>query len=209
MGSYPALRGIPLLKLISKFQSRCPDGPGYSAGYFLEVAERIGESGSDGVEFLKSQLSNPSAVKVRAAVYALAARTRAPETITMLLSFLGDKRPIVVAESIDGLRRNHHGASLKRILPLSSHPNPYIAGASLRYVSAFNRTRAKDLLIKSLKNPRQVVRANACDELDRLNVSEAIPHLTPLLRDPAKPVRQAARTAVDNLSAGRRSKKKR
>ena len=58
---------------------------------------------------------------------------------------------------------------------------------------------AKPLLYDALSSSHPIVRENAIDELDELDCKEALPRIRTLLDDPDKNVRQAAKTAIENL----------
>lgn len=59
--------------------------------------------------------------------------------------------------------------------------------------------KAIPLLLESLESKDAIVRENAIDELDELEIKEAIPYLSKLVNDPDINVRQAAETALENL----------
>ncbi len=59
---------------------------------------------------------------------------------------------------------------------------------------------AVPLLVDALHDDGSIVRENAVDELDWLGAAEALSALRPLTGDPDPHVRQAAETAVANLS---------
>lgn len=65
-----------------------------------------------------------------------------PDILSMLRDALNDPREMVVAEAIDGLRRGRFGSELEWFLSLRLHPSPYVQGAVLRFVSAFELIRA-------------------------------------------------------------------
>ena len=206
MGIYPELETLGLEELMGCFQALPPEEEEYAAGYYLEVAERLCQCGEKGVQFLKQQLSNPDVNRVRAALAALSERVSSPDTVTLLLTYLSDSRPLVAAEAIDGLRHNDFHMAMEQIIPLISHTSPYIVGAALRFVSAFNRDRAVPLLLNALKHPAFLVRETACDELSNLEVIEAIPELIRLLGDSHPHVCQAARTALEDLRRAQKEK---
>lgn len=116
-----------------------------------------------------------------------------------LLRFLADGRGFVVAEALDGLTNLKYRKALEKVRSLSSGSNPFVVGAALRHISAFDKRAARPLLLKALRHRSFIVKGNACDLLDSLNVTEAIPHLIPLLRDKHSFTRLAARTAIKNL----------
>ena len=199
MGLYAELQTLDREALMQCFQSPPPEGEEYAAGYYLEVAERISACHEKGGEFLRQQLNHPDVNRARAALFALSLRGESHETVPLLLRYLHDPRPLMVAEALDGLR--HHGdqTALQHAVPLVSHTSPPVVSAVLRYLSAFDRDRAVPLLLQGLQHPDVLVRENACDELGDLEVLEAIPALLPLLDDPHPHVRQAAQTSIEDL----------
>ncbi|MCI0526719.1 MAG: HEAT repeat domain-containing protein [Nitrospira sp.] len=199
MGIYPKLETLELEELIKSFQFPPPEGEMYAAGYYFEVAEHICQYGEKGVQFLKQQLSNPDVHRVRAALFALSGRVSNSDTVPLLLSYLNDPRPLVVAEAIEGLRHNGYKGAMEQVVSLVLHPSPYVVGAALRYIGTFDRDRVIPLLLEALKHPDSLIRENACDELGDLEVIEAIPALVPLLSDLHPHVRQAAQTALEDL----------
>lgn len=201
MGLYRELEKLSLPALVIRFKGRCPEGSQYAAGYRLEIASLIKARGPRGIKFLREELRGRDAARVRAAIFALTSNGRPALNPRALLAFLRDKRGPVVAEAIDSLAHLQYGKAKAKVRPLISKGSPYVVGAALRYVSALDKRTAKPLLLKALRHRSFVVRDNACDLLDELNAADAIPHMTPLLRDPHRFTRQAARTAIRNLRA--------
>lgn len=199
MGVYPELQTLGLEELVQRFLSPPPEEEVYADSYYVEVAEHLRTYEGKGIEFLRQQLSQPDINRARAALFALSARAKSPETVPLLLRCLHDPRPLIVAEAIDGLRHNGWQMAMDQIIPLVAHASPAVVSAALRYISAFDRARAMPLLYQALQHPEALVRENACDELDQLEALEAISALLPLLEDPHPQVRQAAQTALDNL----------
>jgi HEAT repeat protein len=88
----------------------------------------------------------------------------------------------------------------EQVMALLHHPDPYVKGSVLRYLSQLCPEKAIAELLDALNDSHFIVRERAVDELGELSAAETIPFIRPLLNDPHPHVRQAARTAIDNLS---------
>jgi hypothetical protein len=188
-----------LLRLFRQFNAPCPDGSGYAVGYYMEVALLIRKHGKAGDKFLMQKLKAKQIGRARAALFALGTGDLDDQRTAVLLKHLKDPRAMMAAEAIDGLRRQGCRSWLEQVLRLRTRKNPYVVGAVLRFVSAFDRRRAMPLLMDALRHPSYVVRENGCDELDALGATGAVPQLRQLLKDRNKDVRQAAKAALKNL----------
>ncbi len=173
--------------------------------YMEELASKMAESGEAGLSFLLQQISAADEEKLRAILVGLTfAREPAlskdrQQVKEVLLSFVGDARPLVASEAVDGLRLLGFKETVKDVLPLLDHPSPYVVASVLRFLSWHDPKNAKSLLLKALESPDPIIRQNAIDELEEMNCTEALPALRRLLTDPDPDVRQAAMTAVSNL----------
>jgi HEAT repeat protein len=105
----------------------------------------------------------------------------------------------VVAEAIDSLGRIGAGDALERVARLQQHGDPFVRGAVLRFLRRTVPERVKPLLLAALSDEAYIVRENAVDELDELGDPSVIPAIRPLLDDPHPHVREAARTAIEDL----------
>lgn len=202
MGLYPELDTLDAPELGARFWSAPPDGEDYAFAFFSEVALCLRRQGKPGTDFLVNSLDNADEDRLRAILFALSSKPklRHVEIVRYLISFLRDERSQIVAEAIDGLA----GLGIKRaqydVLGLQHHPSPYVRGAVLRFVSRQTPKCAPLLLIGALGDQHHLVRENAVDELDALGITAAMPQIRPLLDDPYPDVREAARTALDNLA---------
>ena len=122
-----------------------------------------------------------------------------PSLRGILLSYLHDRRPLIVADAVDGLAFLGATDTADAILPLRTHPDPYIRGSVLRFISRLFPKEAPPILLEALQDPHYIVKENAIDELDNLGAIEAIPYIRPFLSDPHPHVVQAAQTAISNL----------
>ncbi|MGB3692930.1 MAG: HEAT repeat domain-containing protein, partial [Spirulinaceae cyanobacterium] len=118
----------------------------------------------------------------------------------LLSQYLRDKRPIIVAEAIDGLTKQNETTAISEVSALLNSQSPYIRNSVLRYLSKLYPEQAFPLLKEALQDPDYLVRENAVDELGELDKPEAIAYLVPLTKDPHPDVRQAVETAIDMLS---------
>ena len=192
---------LNLSELIARFHGAPFEGDDYAYTTYSEVARLIRQSGEAGVEFLWNEAKQADTTRLRAIILAL---TQPPleelATYEWLLSFLQDKRPLIVAEAIDSLARQGEADAVKQVLPLLKHTSPYVRGSVLRFMSEFYPERAVPLLIEALNDVHFIVRENAADELgelEALEALEALPFLRAKLEDPHPHVRQAAETAIE------------
>ncbi len=209
MGFYPGLDNLGLKELIDCFSGPPLDGPEYATAYYQEVALLIAQQGADGAAYLLGVLEdfNLDTDRLRSALMALTQLQ--PEhlpterqTLRQLLSrYLYDQRPLIIAEAVDGLWRQNIKDARDAVLRLQAHPSPYVRGSVLRYISRLFPSEAVPLLVDALRDDSSIMRENAVDELDWLGAADALSALRPLTGDPDPQVRQAAETAVANLSA--------
>jgi hypothetical protein len=210
MSLFPDLDLIPLHNLMDLFSSDYPYqlDPEEREIWLQEVAVKIAKAGSEGVSFLIRNMPCPDRSKQRAILLAFSfipeavVKERSRELSELLVAFLGEEDPVLVAEAIDSLKVLGYPLSFPDILPFVNHQSPFVIGSALRYLSRFYPHKAKLLLLKALRSPEPIVRQNAVDELDELGWRAAIPYLRVLLNDPDQDVREAARTALENLENG-------
>ncbi len=208
MSFYPELDDLSLKELIDRFSEPPLDGPEYATAYYQETALSIAQQGTDGAAYLLSVLedSNLDTDRLRSALMALTQlppehSPTEPRTLRQLLSqYLSDQKPLITAEAVDGLWRQNIKDARDAVLRLRTHPSPYVRGSVLRYMSHLYPGEAVPLLVDALHDDGSIVRENAVDELDWLGAAEALSALRPLTGDPDPHVRQAAETAVANLS---------
>lgn len=209
MSFYPELDNLSLKEVIDRFSEPPLDGPEYAAVYYQEVALLIAQQGTDGTAYLLGVLedSNLDTDRLRSALMALTQlqpehSPRERQTLRQLLSqYLYDQRPLIIAAAVDGLWRQNIKDARDAVLRLQAHPSPYVRGSVLRYMSRLYPNEAVSLLVKALHDDDDIVRENAVDELDWLGAREALDAIRPLAHDSNPAVRQAAETAVANLSA--------
>lgn len=204
MSFYPELEELSLEDLINRF--RAPLGNVHSIyheevpTYYAEVARMIRLQGEDGVRFLRDEVRNADTERLRAILSALAwPKLDDPTLPDVFLSHLNDQRPIIIAETIDGLSGQEVKEAVDRVLQLLNHSSPYVRGSVLRYMRRLYPDKSFQLLVTALKDPHHIVRDNAIDELDYLGDPEALPYLYPLLKDSHPDTRQAAQTAIEHL----------
>ena len=173
-----------------------------------EAAIHIAKTGPWGVNFLLAFIPYADDLQLRSILLALsfpetklstAQRSKVSE---IAKTFLGDNRPLIVADAIDALRHLGCRDAIKVVSPLLNHASPYVVGSVLRFFACHAPKKAVPLLEKALKSEEPIIRQNAIDELDHMNYRPALPKIRQLRRDPDKYVRQAARTAVANLENG-------
>lgn len=214
MALFPELDGMPLSALLAHFSSddRYHTDLAERELWLQEMAVRIAKSGTDGLTFLLWSIPNADQAKVRAILLSVSflpseiANDRRGELRDLLLTFLESKDPALIAEAIEGLNSHGFTEMLQDVVSFLNHPSPYVVGSAIRYLSSLYPEKAEPILLESLKSKESIVRQTAIDELDRLELVEALPNLHPLLQDEDKHVRQAARTAIVNLLDARRKR---
>jgi HEAT repeat protein len=198
MGLYSEeLDGLNLNELEQQFEH---DGD-YST-FYDEVAKYIAEQGAPGLSYLKKVVEEDrmDVPQLRATIWILGLQEENPWYREKLQTLLKDPRELIVAEAVDGLARIKARDLSEHILQLRSHPSPYVRGSVLRYMSKLFPNEAPPMLIRALQDPHYIVRENAIDELDDLEYYQALPYIRPLLYNQHEDVRQAALTAVENLT---------
>jgi HEAT repeat protein len=197
---YPELDNLGLAELVQRFHGPPLEGEEYADVYYQEVALHIREHEEAGAAFLFQDLENEDEHRLRAVLLALTVPAFEPVRVgNILRSYLQDRRPMIVAEAIDGLSRLGMRDVREQVATFGGHPSPYVRGAVLRYMGRLFPDVAKPMLLEALHDPHYIVRENAVDELDDLAAVNALPAIRPLLADAHAHARQAAETAVANL----------
>ena len=199
---YPELDKLNLPELIACFQNTVPEEESESSIYFDEVALLIQRQSKAGIDFLFEEIDKTnSAERLRAIIFALTfpPPVENPALKNIVISYLSDERPSLVAEAVDGLRYLGATDTGDAILPLRTHPDPYVRRSVLRFISGLFPKEAPPILLEALQDPHYAVRDNAIDKLDDLGAIEAIPYIRPFLSDPHPDVVEAAQTAISNL----------
>ncbi|BAZ31784.1 hypothetical protein NIES4074_42570 [Cylindrospermum sp. NIES-4074] len=201
MSFYPELDGLNLVELIECFQHSYLENE-ESSVYYDEAAMLIRQQGEAGIAFLFGQIEKANSVQLKGILLALTfpPPVENPLLRSLLLTYLRDDRPLIIAEAIDGLRMLGAKDTVDIVLPLHIHPDPYVRGSVLRFMSRLYPNSSQPLLIEALQDPDYIVRENAIDELDDLGAVEAVANIRPLLTDSHPHVRQAAETAIQNLA---------
>lgn len=210
MSFYPELDNVSLHALLRLFGESAPDGAEYAASYYEEVATEISQHRPEGLDWLLNALGyspypDEDGVRTRAILLAVTQthltggdRFRVEY---LLLHYLRDLRPLVVAEAIDGLWRQNIRLEPAEVLALQGDASPDIRASALRYLSHIYPDEARQRLLLALDDKDPIVRETAIDELDWLGEAEAAPSISSLLEDPNPAVREAAETAVANLAS--------
>lgn len=197
MSFYKELDNLSLEELIEKFDSKITSNKENAYLYYPEVAYLIRRKGMNGIEFLKNNLKNRSAIKVGAALLGLTYPKCEDEYLKQqLLCYLGDKRSFVVQCAVKGLEALEVKNAFEYVLPLLSHHSPYVVANTLSFISKLYPEVALPFLINSISHKHYIVRETTADEMGELYQKEAIPYLEKLLADPHHDVREAAKTAI-------------
>lgn len=200
MSIYPEFDHLNLEELIARFQKPLLEEEDEEFLYYSELALLIEKQGEGGIAFLLAQLQKVDTPKLVGILFALTETS--PKDIqlnNLLVTYLHDSRPMVIAEAINGLSRLGEKDNIDQVLALREHPSPYVRGSVLRFMAHLDRERALPLLLQGLKDPHFIVRENAADELGELEAVGSIPELYQLLVDSHPHVRQAAQTAIEML----------
>jgi HEAT repeat protein len=178
--------------------------------WLAEVAIHLAQSGPAGVRFLLAHIPDVDEKRLRAILVGLpfarqklSARLRA-EICKQARNLLGDGRPLIVAEAVDALWLLDCPGAKADVLRLLHHSSPYVAGSVLRFLARLFPEQAVPILEQALEAADPIVRQNAIDELDDLHHVPALPKIKRLVKDTNADVRQAARTAVSNLTEAQR-----
>ncbi len=202
MSIYPELDKLNLPELIACFQKTPPEEESETSIYFEEVALLIRQQSKAGIDFLFEEIDKTnSAIRLRAIIFALTFPPPVENSAlkNIVISYLSDERPLLVAEAVNGLAFLGATDTADAVLPLRTHPNPYIKGSVLRFISRLFPKEAPPILLEALQDPHYIVKETAIDKLDDLGVIEAIPYIRPFLSDPHPDVVEAAQTAISNL----------
>ncbi len=208
MGIYPELDGLRAEDLYSKFEGRAPgaDEPDYvheKTIFYEEVAFLIIKKGGEpGYQYLLSKIASADTPRLQAILFALSiAKDHEQETIPILTRYLEDSNDSTVSEAIEGLTAIGDKNSYDRITAFLGHSSPYVRGSVLRYLAKIDGAGAMTTLKAALADPHYIVRESAIDEIDELEMTKLvhreIEHL--MLNDPEQDVRDAAKTAIENI----------
>jgi HEAT repeat protein len=203
MSIYPELDGLDINELIEKWNSQSII-PEESELYYQEIAYLIREQGDVGNQFLANFLLDKRNLedenRIQAALR-FPPLSKDKDINDFLLQCLSDQRPQIIFLAIDALCYIQDLSVLERILSFRGHSDPHVRGSVLRYLRELYPDTAYSFLIDSLQDSHYIVRDTAIDELDELQDIRAIPYIEPLVNDAHPYVRQAAQTALKNLSS--------
>ena len=198
MSFYPDLDNLSLDELIQRFRGPPPDAE-ESAIYYGEVAVCIQRFGEPGLGFLLDERAaiEQDEDRLRALLLGLTYERRDDTGVrALLLGYLGDPRPLIVMDAIDGLRYWRVSESRELVRALAQHPSPYVRGGVVRYMAAVFPNEATPLLLDALHDEHHVVRESAIDAIDDEDLTALLPAVRPLLDDPHPHVRGAAQWAL-------------
>ncbi|MGI5222430.1 HEAT repeat domain-containing protein [Nocardia sp. CA-290969] len=189
------LVGLPMADLVARWSV----GDEYD-DYYEAVARELYEQGGPGVEVLTQELAGGRVSQLRAALTVLAMHQGSePAFAEYVKALAGDSEPVVAADAVRLLGSFGMTELGELIRGMGDHPSPFVRAGVLDYLARAEPESAYPALIQGLRDSAYVVRETAVDALDDLDLTEAITSIELLLEDPHEDVRQAARTAVDNL----------
>src|SRR5688572_3254851 len=127
---------LSLETLIAKFLAPMPDGADSGYAHYSDLALQIAERGQSGSDVLMGLRSTVDDDRLRAIIFALASHPVEPMRLrTLLVAYLGDQRPLIVAEAVDGLAALDTRDAIGQVLALQDHPSPYVRGSVLRFMA--------------------------------------------------------------------------
>src|SRR5690242_13559390 len=150
MGYYTELEALSLSELEQQLKR-----DGDYDDYYEEVVQHIAAQGAAGESYLKNVVEEAQmdVPQLRAAIWMLASQEEGPWYREKLQTFLHDSRELIVAEAVDSLTYIKAHDLRETILPLLTHPSPYVKGSVLRYMSKLFPQEAPPMLIKALQDP--------------------------------------------------------
>ena len=182
-----------LLELVSLFSCHVDDDDFYDV-----IAYNINQLDEG---YFVNNISQLSGSQLKGAIFGLGfTKNKSDRLYTLLKKFLMHEDPMVVSETIDSLNNLECKESIVDVNSMLNHSSPYVRGALLRYVrKIFPEETAFDYLKEALNDDSFIVRENAIDELSELSRGDILSLITPFTEDVSEDVRQAAKTAIDNL----------
>lgn len=152
-------------------------------------------------EYLIYHINYLTGKRLRSAIFGLGFYSGNIDNIIYLLNrYLGSNDPLVVSEIIYVYTRIKYISAWDNLKHFISHESPFIRSAMLKYSTiCLDQKQSKKELIEHLKDCHYLVRESAIDELGEIGLTEVVPYLLPLLDDPHKDVRDAAKDAISSL----------
>jgi hypothetical protein len=204
--THPELLGLKLKALTD-----CFEGDNLGDDYYDVVAELIRRHGGRGNRFLVKQLRKLDPYdedRLRALLLVLTlapVKSLGDKPLSQqerkfvrkkLRVYLGDDRPMILCQAIDGWLRLGKKKPNKRIEGMIIHKSEFVRCSVLRYLAKRNPAVALPLLIIALEDESHYVRTAAIDEIAGLQNPELIPHLQALLTHSDERVRQDAQETI-------------
>lgn len=200
MGIYPELENIDLKDLIDYWHITEPlDGKKYAASYYDELAFLIVNKGRNGRLFLNEQISKTNNSNKLESILVHLSSKENPIPLNIFLEHLKHEFFPVISGAIEGLIIQEEIKAKNEVVKLRFHESAYVRSSVLRFMSKLYPQEAPSLLIEALQDRHEIVRQSAIDEIDELQMTDAILTLRAFLNDSSPDVRQAAETAIENL----------
>ncbi len=209
MSFYPELENLDVEALIQKWQAP-PFADTNPDLYYQEVAYALVLSSDRGITFLQNLLNDTTiqtdTSRLAATIWALGSCEQIqPELTPQLTTFLEtEPRDYILWATIEACAWQNHTLVKALVSEKLTHPSPILRGSALRYFDRLFSAEALPLLLQVLNDEHYIVRESAIDILDErdygLEPSGLRALLEPFLTDPHPDVREAAETAIDNLS---------
>jgi HEAT repeat protein len=200
MPLYPELETLPLEDLIALFRDPYLDGDDGAVMYYDEVGLAIRRWGDQGDAFLRALLPGTDEGHTRSILFALSCPPLpTPPVKSIILPYLHDVRPSVVASAIEALAPFAEAGDNAEVLQHATNESPYVRGSVLRYLAFTRKQGAAPFLIEALEDSHPVVIRTAIDALGDQCVTDALPALLRFLDDADPDTRDAASLSVEHL----------
>ena len=147
-------------------------------------------------EYFEAFLPELSGDRLRAAICGFGLSGITIKNIENYLDYSDEK---VISAAIDAMRRTNKKRYWSKIEPLLNHESPYVRGAVLRYTRQTLKKESLQLLLDALKDPDEIVRTNALDELEGIATPNLRLKIMPFLEDESPSVRAAALSLLNSL----------
>lgn len=204
------LRELTTDGLIRQFRRRKPrvkPSSGYVSFLHDEIAHELVKHGEDGIRVLLRALDSSDVIRYRSIIRALGWKAKTecstymPRIRRILRAALKDPRPFVAEDALRSLTTQLLRVRKQRVLAMFRHGNPSMMSQALSHICRFYPRAARPCIETAMKSRYYLVRASAIDEIDDAGMREFLPEVRRLLADRHRDVRQAAETAVRNLSS--------
>lgn len=196
-------------ELVARLRSEPSDAdvaadPLMSASYYSDVGWALSNLGANGIAWLVDEVPRVEQDEPRLRGVLLGLRRRdVPEAQMAAVRdvfrrCLGDARPLIVMDALDGLGMLEDTMSLGEVLALRDAASEWVRAGVLRYMQDCAPAQAVTMALGALSDPHFIVRETAIDVLDELGaVGQHLDRIRLLLGDEHPDVRAAAHYAIE------------